>query len=113
MCEKNGAEFNKDSQPPQFSTEFQLNMNHSDLKNALRKNIVDLVDVGNQFLSETQPWTKTDGEQQEILQTAVSNILLIAKHLEPFMPNTAKTISAHFANKKITAFKPLFPRLSE
>jgi len=50
-------------------------------------------------------------EQKDILQNAVINVLTIAKQLEPFMPETSKTIIDHFSNSHISALKPLFPRL--
>ena len=112
MCEKNANKFNQNSQLPEFSTEFQLSMNRFDIKEALRE-INKLINTGDQFLSETKPWTKTGNEQKEILQTAVSNILVIAKYLEPFIPKTSKTIASHFSQKQIVALKPLFPRLQK
>jgi methionyl-tRNA synthetase len=111
MCEKNASEFDQ-SQPSEFSKKFQLDMIHFDLKEALEK-IANLITTSDQFLSETKPWTKTGSEQKEILQTAVTSILLIAKYLEAFMPKTAKTIASHFSQRQISALKPLFPRLEK
>ncbi len=112
MCEKNASEFNQNSQPPEFSAEFQLNMNRFNIKQTLQK-IAKLVSASDQFLSETKPWTKTGNEQTETLQIAISNILAIAKCLGPFMPKTAKIITNHFNQKQISALKPLFPRLQK
>ena len=66
-----------------------------------------------QYLSEHKPWTLTGTEQHEVLVTAVQKILRIALHLQPFMPQTAQTITTHFTQPAITAIAPLFPRLSE
>ena len=87
-------------------------MNHYDLKKGLAI-IEEKALLSDQFLSQQQPWTKTGNEQQKILQTSITMILDMAKHLEPFMPETAKTINNHFSKNKIVALKPLFPRLEK
>ncbi len=69
--------------------------------------------LADQFLSEQQPWKQTGGEQVKTLQSAIQKILEIAYHLQPFMPETSKNILNHFSQEKITALKPLFPRLPE
>lgn len=70
------------------------------------------VSATDQFLSETTPWKLTGEEQAAVLTTAVEHIATIAYHLQPFMPETAKTILKHFQASSITALQPLFPRLS-
>lgn len=112
MCEKNGGAFNAGTPVQELSIDYQNFMLSYDLKEALEL-VLSLVSAGDQYLSETQPWTKTGVEQHDILQTAVTNILTIALHLKPFMPGTAAAISEHFGQTHISALKPLFPRLSE
>ncbi len=69
--------------------------------------------LADQFLSEQQPWKQTGEEQVKTLNAAVERIVDIAYHLQPFMPETSQTILNHFTAPKITALKPLFPRLAE
>ncbi len=64
------------------------------------------------YLSNSKPWLLKNNEQLEILAQAVKQILDISYHLQPFMPETAKQISTHFMKNKISALKPLFPRLN-
>lgn len=119
MCEKNGASFKNATTGNSFdlqyslhgfASEFEQALVHYDLLAALTF-IFDLVTQSDQYLSETKPWTLDGEKQSEVLQTAVSNILVIAQHLEPYMPATAKKISAHFSAKNISALEPLFPRI--
>jgi methionyl-tRNA synthetase len=65
------------------------------------------------YLSEQTPWKKPVEQQQEILAYLVKEILATVWCLEPFLPRTAQTIHEHFAQEKITALQPLFPRLPE
>lgn len=110
MCEKNGQMFTQVSDLPKLQPEFQKAMQEYDLKPALEMALAGIT-YTDQFLSETQPWKKDGGEQHELLQKAVSYILEVVVHLEPFMPETAKQIQQHFSAKNITALEPLFPRL--
>ncbi len=64
------------------------------------------------WLSETTPWKKIGSEQQEILQAAIQRLLVIATHLQPFLPETSQRITDHFSAPSITALTPLFPRLA-
>jgi methionyl-tRNA synthetase len=64
-----------------------------------------------EYLSNSKPWTLTGEEQKAVLSVAVTRVVEIAYHLQPFMPNTAKTILEHFTAEKITALSPLFPRI--
>ncbi len=57
--------------------------------------VIDIARKGNQFLAETEPWKliKTDAEKvNEILFKSLTTCLMLARHLYPFMPNTAKQI---------------------
>lgn len=62
-------------------------------------------------LAKTKPWQLPAEEARVVLEEIVRHILDIAVKLEPFMPETSKTIINHFTQKKITALSPLFPRL--
>jgi len=112
MCEKNGANFNLESEAAQTSPAYQRYMKSFDLKEALDLTLNN-ISQADQYLSENQPWKLEGSQQQEILQTAVYHILCIALQIKPFMPETAKEIQKHFTKENIVAFHPLFPRLEK
>lgn len=65
------------------------------------------------FINDNEPWKITDTKKlTEVLQKAVTEILAIAYHLQPFLPDTAKKILLQFSGEKITSQPPLFPRIS-
>ncbi|MBT7499705.1 MAG: methionine--tRNA ligase [Candidatus Pacebacteria bacterium] len=108
MCEKAeiiGEEFN------QLNNDFSELMDNYDLGKGLSL-INNQVSAADQYLSENTPWKKEGDEQKKILVEAVKKIQSISYHLQPFMPETAEKILAHFSQSKITALKPLFPRLT-
>jgi methionyl-tRNA synthetase len=111
MCEKSEVSFFND-QEIQPDLNYQNAMLNFDLKTALTET-TNLISKQDEYLSETQPWSKTGTDQHKILQTSVSEILKIALQLEPFMPATAKIIQTHFSTQNISAIQPLFPRLSD
>jgi len=64
------------------------------------------------FINDNEPWKIKDPKKlQEILQKAVSEILLVAYHLQPFLPSTSEKILAQFTAEKIMSQPPLFPRI--
>lgn len=69
---------------------------------------VGLID---QKLSELKPWEKTGEEQRSILKSAVLTLTKLGERLEPIMPSIGNQIFTHFSQPKITALKPLFPRV--
>ena len=65
-----------------------------------------------QILSVDEPWKITDQTKlTEVLQKAVTEILTVAYHLQPFLPDTSEKIIAQFTAPKITSQPPLFPRI--
>ncbi len=109
MCEKAGVEFAQEK--IELSSEFMKHMSSFELDKGLTY-VMQVVSDLDKSLAISQPWKKTGDEQREILCDAVAKIRLIAAHLQPFMPETAKTIAERFNQTKITALVPLFPRLS-
>ncbi len=108
MCEKNGSNF-----PTTNSTvpkTFAAALNTYNIA-AATKEIKAAVTEIDHYLSETTPWKKAANEQTQILKNAVAQIRVLAHMLSPFMPETAATITKHFGSKRISALKPLFPRL--
>lgn len=110
LCEKAGVGGGTTTDIPQFDVEYQTALDEFELSDALHL-VSQKVASLDQFLSETTPWKKTGEEQTDILVVAVQRIIDIARHLQPFMPETAQKILTHFQTEKITALSPLFPRL--
>lgn len=71
----------------------------------------------NQFIEEEKPWelAKTDKDHlQEVLTTAVSDIIHVAHLLLPFIPATAERILKTFEGGKVdTEIGILFPKFDE
>lgn len=64
-----------------------------------------------QEINRHQPWKITDKKKQgQILSRLVNQLLEVAMMLEPFLPQTARTIKETFSAKKIVLPKPLFIR---
>ena len=64
------------------------------------------------FINDNEPWKITDQTKlTEVLQKAVTEILTVAYHLQPFLPDTSEKIIAQFTAPKITSQPPLFPRI--
>lgn len=95
-----------------FEQEFIDKMANFQLTDALSW-LMDKISQEDKRLATTQPWKKTANEQVVILQQSVENILLIAHHLQIFMPTVAQKIISHFQQANIVALKPLFPRLAQ
>jgi methionyl-tRNA synthetase len=74
--------------------------------------VMNLASELDKSLADSQPWKKDGDERRQILEAAVEQICLMAFQLQPFMPETAQKILTHFAQEKVTALSPLFPRLS-
>jgi methionyl-tRNA synthetase len=121
MCEKNELINN----PQEIKIPRELNasngtkvtpffemMDNFDIGKALAS-VITVVESTDKFLSDKKPWKLDGQEANEILQVAVDSIRYIAEKIKPFMPTIAKTISEHFNQEKITALKPLFPRLEK
>lgn len=66
------------------------------------------------YINENEPWkVKEDKEAlQKIMQHAVSEIILIAYHLQPAIPETAEKILAQYTVSKVEKTDPYFQRLS-
>lgn len=66
------------------------------------------------YINDEKPWTLADtdpGKLAEVLEACVIDIQQIAILLQPFMPETAKTIAEQFQGPKVVSQKSLFPRL--
>ena len=84
-----------------------------DLSGALEE-IFEQVKAADAYIDETTPWKVEDeAELEKILTKLVGEIRSISLQLQPFLPESAETISEHFGHEKISAIEPLFPRLKK
>jgi methionyl-tRNA synthetase len=98
-----------DNSPTTFDPAFTQLMNQYQLSSALDW-IWRQIKETDLLLSQQQPWQLEGQAKNQVLQEAVKRIRLIAKHLQPFMPETAITIQQHFS-ATVKQLAPLFPRL--
>ncbi len=124
MCENSGIGYQDSYKPWKFKTRkdgeeaiFALDSAKKEMINfQLRSALTDISLYTNfieEKLSKEEPWKLEGEKQKEILQTAISSIIELAKSLQPFMPTVSEKIITHFSQEKITALKPLFPRLEK
>lgn len=95
-----------------FSEYFKHSMQAVEISDSLEW-INNQVKETDMFLSTNQPWKEDDTSKRiAVLKEAAQRISIIAVHLQPFLPQTAKKILEHFGSESISSFKdPLFPRL--
>lgn len=106
------TELTNNTNNPELQENYKTALENFDLLKALdyTKEIQDELD---QFLAKEQPWKQEQDQAHQTLLESISKIRLLALMLEPFMPTIAKTIGDHFSQEKISALKPLFPRLEK
>lgn len=109
LCEKSGLGSPAVTQT--FNPSYQTLFSQFELDSAAKSVVQQIADLDG-YLSLQKPWTLAGEEQQQILIEAIKQIQKIAFHLQPFMPQTAQTILAHFSQPQIKALTPLFPRLN-
>lgn len=111
MCEKNnvlGVESDFSLENDEIFTQF---MDKFELSKGL-EDITAMITSTDKNLSENKPWKmETEDAKKYLTDVAIPAIQQIATKLQPFMPETAKTILVHFSSKEITSLKPLFPRV--
>lgn len=95
---------------PTFDPEFSQLLNDVELDRAL-KWIWDKVTALDGYLSEQKPWQQEGDAKKATLEKTVAEIVVIATHLQPFLPQTATKILAQFQADTIEPLQPLFPRL--
>ena len=98
--------------------DYKVSMDGLDLNSALNA-ITKYVHELNQYIEQSAPWkvNKIEDEaermqrQVEIFSTLVNGLLLVAKYVSPFMPNTAYVIHGTFSHDEIPAETPImFPK---
>lgn len=115
LCE--GVEFNRTFDPLPRSQGDPLdtsglketleNLQFSVALKILWREIKDL----NLEVDKRQLWKEDEQTKKQQLPFIIRKILLVAKELGTFLPETAEKIEKQFAGPKIKTSKPLFPRL--
>ena len=95
----------------QLPEQFIKHMDCYDLTPALNF-LDDALKEIDQYLSQEKPWLKNGQENEQILSSAIQNLLDINLGLSIFMPETAQTIAQKFTQKSIVPFaEGLFKRI--
>jgi methionyl-tRNA synthetase len=112
LCEKAGVGVNSGEKTtaPVFASDYTKAMDDFALDKALQWVVKQIAET-DEYLSQQQPWKQTGDDQLKTLAYAVQQIIMIAKHLQPFLPDTAAKILEHFQQPQIKALAPLFMRL--
>lgn len=63
-------------------------------------------------VNEKRPWEKSGSELTETINFFIAPIQEISTLIQPFLPETGKTIRTQFSGPKIPSEKPMFPRLT-
>ncbi len=98
--------------PPGIS-EIEIDMNNFQFNEVLAK-IWKIIDNQDQIIQHNILWDlgKTDIENfRKYCHTVLTNLLLIAKLIEPFMPETSKKLLEIIKAKQIKKSESLFPRI--
>lgn len=96
---------------PKPEKNFSLAMNAYSLDRALQL-IVSTIATTDKWLATTTPWKATPEKKRELVQQAVESVRTIIWMIEPFLPETATKLRAHFNQQHISALEPVFPRIS-
>ncbi len=109
---KNEIEVNiKENSDREFEDELKAKMDIYRFDDAM-KVIWKRVHASDEFLSAKAPWKMTEkNEIKKVLEYVAQNILNIAYHLKPFLPEIADKITEQFTEKQIEKGEPLFPRI--
>ncbi len=112
LAEKNGFDFNQKIENKFFrGLEKTINnFNFSAGLDIIANKSSQGISATNQYFTQKKIWELKGKEQKEKLNKIINNLHQIAFNLKPFMPQTAEKISQTFTGK-ITAPKPLFPRV--
>ncbi|MBI4406929.1 MAG: methionine--tRNA ligase [Candidatus Kerfeldbacteria bacterium] len=74
-----------------------------------------IVRLANKVVDDEKPWELFNNSNLDKLSLVLAQLVVmvqdIALALEPFLPDTSKTIQQHFNQAKLTKVPPLFPRI--
>lgn len=108
LCEK--VEIDK-VEKIKLSEEYQKDLSEYKFDQVLG-NIWKEIKTIDKYINDNEPWKiKDEKKLKEVLTKAVSTIIIVAKELEPFLPETSAKIIKQFEGSKIKSGEPLFPRI--
>lgn len=110
LCEKSSANFQVQPVDVESHTDYHQTLNNFQLNQTLDY-IWKLISAADQQIDSTKPWTQQGTELENNLTNLVSQIVVIATLLQPFMPDTSAKILAQYTTGQIQSSTPLFPRL--
>ena len=98
-------------QPPplSFTNTVGEQINSFKLRDAI-DHIWDRVAGLNKTLTDIKPWGLAAAEKTTVMQGIRDGLLQVAFDLQPFMPETARTLLEHFGKPTTSVIKPLFPK---
>lgn len=73
--------------------------------------IWEKIKITDKLINDKEPWKLIETERTPIIKAAVSQIIVIATMLAPFLPETSKKILKQFQEQTIQSQQPLFPRI--
>jgi len=77
--------------------------------------IWQLINMANKYIEDTKPWNLVKEEKEQELKEFILVLVDVIKNvehaIEPFMPDTAKSIRQQLGKEIIKKGKPLFPRI--
>lgn len=111
LCERSGMLYAVDT-PPGFRSQVKEAMKQYRFDFALEE-IWKTIKMIEQRIDETKPWTLEGKELQVFLMEVVAHLRQVGYELQPFLPETGERILEIFRGPKITASKPLFPRIDK
>ncbi|MFZ2025455.1 MAG: methionine--tRNA ligase [Microgenomates group bacterium] len=73
--------------------------------------IWEKIKITDKLINDKEPWRLTEIERTPVIKEAVSQIIIIATMLAPFLPETSEKILKQFQESTITSEPPMFPRI--
>lgn len=114
LAEASGIKFNKTKYPTNIYRDVQQEI-FEEFRFDLVLNNIWMTDLGiiEKHIDQKTPWTiKDKNKLKKILQEDIDNLRILAKKLQPFLPETAEKILKQFERPTIQSQSPLFPRLA-
>lgn len=103
--------------PSPFSTYLEINPNYKNYIETFQFNDalayiwgrIKTLDIA---VNEKKPWEKTGSDLADAINFFIPPIQEISSLIQPFLPETGKTILEQFSRANIKSEKPMFPRLT-
>lgn len=109
LCERSGLLFAVDT-PPGLRSQVKDKMEIYRFDQALEE-IWTTIRMLEKRIEETKPWLLSGKKLQVTLMEMVAHMRQVGYELQPFLPETAEKVITLFQGPKITAPKPIFPRI--